>query len=239
MRAKSEEPTQTATENGLLAALRPADQERLRAVTQVVTLKQGQVLCEPADEIDHIYFPHTGMISLMAVMRDGRVVETAAIGREGAVGALAGLGLHFCQTRAVVQIPMVASRIAAPACRKLVRDSDALREVILRYTEALLGQVQITAGCNGLHAILARLARLILQTHDRVHGRRVKLTQELLSEILGVRRSSVSEAANRLQAASLIRYRRGSIEIIDRAGLEQMSCECYAAIKAQTGKLLA
>jgi CRP-like cAMP-binding protein len=174
------------------------------------------------------------MISLLAVMQDGKAVETATVGNEGVVGAMAGLGLHIALTRAVVQTPLLASQIAAAPFRKLVQASEALRNVIVRANEMLLGQVQITAACNALHPIQARLARWILQSRDRVDDNLIPLTQELLSEMLGVRRSSVSEVASALQAAGLIRYSRGTIEIVDRKALEGAACECYETIKRQT-----
>jgi CRP-like cAMP-binding protein len=224
--------------NHLLAALSQAEYELLAAALTHTTLDQGVVLWERGDEIEHIYFPHKGMISLLAVMRDGKAVETATVGSEGVVGAMAGLGMHSSLTRAVVQVPLVASRISTAAFRKAARESEAVANMVVRYNEVLLGQVQVTAACNALHPIQARLARWILQTQDRVDGKQIPLTQELLSEMLGVRRSSVSEVAHKLQSRGEIRYHRGSIEITDRAALERTSCECYQAIRAQTERLL-
>ncbi len=220
--------------NRLLASLSRMDASRLTSALIVDSYEQGRVLAEPGDETEQIYFPHTGMISLLAVMQDGKAVETATVGSEGVVGAMAGLGLHIALTRAVVQTPLIASRIAAAQFRKLVQGSDALRNLVMRANEMLLGQVQMTAACNALHPIQARLARWILQTRDRVDDNIIPLTQELLSEMLGVRRSSVSEVASMLQTAGLIRYSRGSIEIVDRRALEGAACECYETIKHQT-----
>jgi CRP-like cAMP-binding protein len=217
--------------NRLMAALSRPDAASLEPLTKIVTFKQHAVLAEPGDEIDQVYFPHSGMISLLAVMRDGDGIETATVGREGAVGLMAGLGLHTTHTRAVVQVPLVASQITAAAFRRAVQASAGLRDMIVRSNEELLGQVQITAACNALHPIQARLARWILQTRDRGEEDTIPLTQELLSQMLGVRRSSVSEVAVKLQSAGLIRYRRGAIEILDRAALEKASCECYATIR--------
>jgi CRP-like cAMP-binding protein len=218
----------------LLASLSRAEASTLTPSLTVGSFEQGQVFAEPGDETEQVYFPHTGMISLLAVMQDGKAVETATVGNEGVVGALAGLGLHVALTRAVVQTPLIASHIAAAHFRKLVQASDALRNLVVRANEMLLGQVQMTAACNALHPIQARLARWILQTRDRVDGNIMPLKQELLSEMLGVRRSSVSEVASALQAAGLIRYSRGTIEIVDRKGLESAACECYETIKRQT-----
>jgi CRP-like cAMP-binding protein len=173
------------------------------------------------------------MISLLAVMADGKAVETATIGREGGFGAMAGLGSHTTLTRAVVQVPLIATRIAIGPFRAAVQASLALRDMIVSYNDVLLGQVQVTAACNALHPIQKRLARWILQTRDRIDTDTVPLTQELLSEMLGVRRSSVSVIARKLQMTGLIRYSRGSIEIINRRALEAASCECYALIRGR------
>ncbi len=195
------------------------------------------MLNEPGDEPDRVWFPHTGMVSLLAVMSDGKAVETATVGREGVVGAMAGLGQHIPLTRGVVQVRLVASRAAAAPFRRAVQASPLLREMIVRYNDLLLGQVQVTAACNALHPIQKRLARWILQTRDRIDSDIVPLTQELLSEMLGVRRSSVSEIAGRLQATGLIRYSRGAIEILNRRALEAASCECYAVIRDQSSQM--
>ena len=230
--------SRVAVLNRLLAALSLAESARLTPFLKIISLEQGVVLNEPGDEMESIIFPHSGMVSLLAIMKDGSAVETATIGREGVVGAMAGLGLHTTLTRAVVQTPLVASQIAAAQFRKAVELSSELRDVIVRYNDALLGQVQITAACNALHPIQARLARWILQTKDRVDGEIIPLTQQLLSEMLGVRRSSVSEVATQLQAAGFIHYTRGSIEITNREGLENAACECYQTIRAQSEKVL-
>jgi CRP-like cAMP-binding protein len=223
--------------NHLLALLPLADLERLGPAMTTVSLGQGLVLSEPGEEPERVYFPHIGMISLLAIMADGKAVETATVGREGVVGAMAGLGLHIPLTRAVVQVPLVASRIAAVPFRRVVQASDTLRDMIVRYNDVLLGQVQITAACNALHPIQKRLARWILQTRDRIDTDSVPLTQELLSEMLGVRRSSISEIANRLQATGLIRYSRGMIEIVNRPELEAAACECYGHIRDQATRI--
>ena len=224
--------------NRLLSALSRADAARLSSSLKVVSLELGSLLTEPGDEVANIYFPHTGMVSLLAVMRNGSAIETATIGPEGVVGAMAAFGPHVTLTRAVVQAPLITSRIPAPAFRKAVRASSSLRELVTRSNEALLAQVQMTAACNALHPIDARLARWILQTRDRIAGDAIQLKHELLSEMLGVRRSSVSEVAKRLQAANLITYSRGVIRIVDRKALERATCECYATIKQRTEQIM-
>ena len=222
-------PTRTANPraNRLLASLPSQDFERLNGSLTSVSLPQGQVLSEPGDEVDQIYFPHSGMISLLVVLKDGHAIECATIGREGVVGATAGLGLHRSIARAVIQLPMMASKISATAFRNAVKDSKPLRDLITKHQETMLMQAQVTAGCNALHAVEARLARWILQSRDRADGDTVALTQEFLSEMLAVRRTSVSEVAQKLQDAKLIRYSRGVIEVLDPKRLEQKACECY------------
>lgn len=220
----------TPLSNELLATLPRRDFERLAPRLKTVSFEQGHLLSEPGDDIDHVYFPHTGMVSLLVVMRDGKAIECATVGREGAVGATTGLRSQKAGARAVVQLPMIASEITAAALRKVVKESPALLDMIVRQAEVQLIQTQVTAGCNALHHVDARLARWILQCRDRTENDTIGLTQEFLSEMLGVRRTSVSEVAQKLLDAKLIRYSRGTIEIIDRAGLERTACECYRAI---------
>jgi CRP-like cAMP-binding protein len=216
--------------NRLLASLPSQDFERLKPSLKTISLAQGQLLSEPGDEVDQVHFPHNGMVSLLVVLKDGKAVECATIGREGVIGATAGLGLHRSIARAVIQLPMVASRISATAFRNAVKDSKPLRDLITRHQETMLMQAQVTAGCNALHAVEARLARWILQSRDRADSDTVALTQEFLAEMLAVRRTSVSEVAQQLQSAKLIRYSRGVIEVLNRKGLEQKACECYRTV---------
>jgi CRP-like cAMP-binding protein len=224
--------------NQILASLSQADFSQIAALLRDVTPEQGHVLHEPGDEIEHIYFPYTGMISLLAVLKDGKAIETATVGREGVVGAMAGLGLHAALARAVVQVPMIGAQIAAAPFRKAVQQSNELRDLIVKYNQVLLAQVQTTAACNALHHVEERLSRWILQTRDRTDTDRIPLTQEFLSEMLGVRRTSVSEVAHKLQTAGLIRYSRGMIEIVDRPALERRACECYAGIREKAAQIL-
>jgi CRP-like cAMP-binding protein len=230
--------TPSRPDNHLLAALSPADMAGLRPFLREVSLKRGQVLREPGRAIEHVYFPHGGVIALMVLMVDGRAVETAMISREGVVGAMAGLGLDLPLTRAVVQVASNATRVAVTDFRRAVRASDRLRDMLVRYQEVLLGQVQISAACNALHPIEARLARWILQTRDRTATETIPLTQELLSRMLGVRRVTVSAIAVRFQAAGIISYTRGALTIIDRAKLEAAACECYQLTNQRIGLML-
>jgi CRP-like cAMP-binding protein len=223
--------------NRLLQALPPADRALLNPHLKDLRLEQGAVLQEQGEPVEQVYFPHDVLISLLAVMRQGDAIDTAIIGREGAVGSLAGLGPRRSHCRAVVQIAGTASRIAASRFRKAAEESEAIREIIVRYGEMLLIQVQQTAACNALHDVEERLSRWLLQARDRVNGNIIRLTHEFLSQMLGVRRPTVTVVAHTLQKDGLIRYRRGHIEIIDRPGLEARACECYAAIRTSIDKV--
>lgn len=227
----------TSRRNRLLAALPLADLALLTPDLKEVHLAQGIVLQEQGDRIDDVYFPNEGIVSLLAVMQQGEAIETATIGREGAVGSLAGLGPRRSHTRAVVQVAGTASKISAARFCKAAAHSAAIRDSIVRYGEMLLIQVQQTAACNALHDVEERLSRWLLQARDRVDGNTIRLTHEFLSQMLGVRRPTVTVVARMLQDAGLIRYHRGHIEIVDRRGLEARACECYAVIRQQIDKV--
>jgi CRP-like cAMP-binding protein len=217
--------------NLLLAALPPKDFSLLAPHLRDAPLEQGAILQEQGERIDQVYFPHQGIISLLAVMQQGDAIETATIGHEGAVGTLCGLGPRRSHSRAVVQVAGLAARIAAERFRQAAEESREIRDMIMRHGEMLLIQVQQSSACNALHAVEARLCRWLLQVHDRLDSNTIKLTHEFLSETLGVRRTTVTVIASTLQEAGLIRYHRGRIEIVDRAGLEARACECYEAIR--------
>jgi CRP-like cAMP-binding protein len=229
--------SRTSRRNLLLAALPAKDFALLMPHLKEVVLEQGTVLQEQGDPIDQVYFPHDGIISLLAVMQRGDAIETASIGYEGALGAFAGLGHRRSRTRAVVQVSGAALRIAASHFRNAAAESEVVRGVIMQYGEILLIQVQQTAACNALHAVEARLSRWLLQARDRLESNTIKLTHEFLSQMLGVRRTTVTVVANVLQQAGLIRYHRGRIEIVDRIGLEARACECYDAIRRHVGEV--
>jgi CRP-like cAMP-binding protein len=223
--------------NRLIASLSRSDFNRLSPALSTVSLGQGTLLYDVGDEVEHAYFPQTGMVSLLSVMDDGKAIETATVGREGVVGAMAGLDFHTALDRAVVQLPLTALKIRAAAFRKAVQASTPLRDLVIASNQALLAQAQATAACNALHAVEQRLCRWILHARDRNNGDVVRLTQEFLSEMLGVRRSSVGDVARKLQDARLIRYSRGTITIVDRKALEAASCECYRAILRRTSRI--
>jgi CRP-like cAMP-binding protein len=221
----------------LLASLPRGDFDRLLPHLSTITLQQGSVLIEAGDEVDHVYFPHYGMLSLLAVLRDGKAIESATVGREGVVGAMAGLGLYKSLVRVVVQMPTASSKIAATHFRTVAATSDPVRNLSIRYNEVLLSQARITAACNALHSIEARFCRWLLQSADRAASDTVPLTQEFLAEMLGVRRTSVTEVASKVQSAGAITYSRGVIKILDRAALMRMSCECYETLVEQSALL--
>jgi CRP-like cAMP-binding protein len=226
----------TTTSNGsngrnrLLAALPPKDFSLIASDLKDISLAQGVVLQEAGEPVEHVYFPQTGMISLLAVMQDGREVETATVGREGGVGTITGLGSRISPHRSVVQIEGSVSRIPAAKFQAAVNASAAIRDIAVRYSDSLMMMVQQSAGCNALHGLESRLCRWLLQTRDRNDGNHLPLTQEFLSQMLGVRRTTLTLIAQDLQSA----YRRGHIEIVDRNGLEAKACECYGVIRRQS-----
>lgn len=224
-------------DNKLLAALPRDHFELLVPHLATVSLVQGVALSEPGDEITDVFFPHDGMLSLLAVMRDGKAIETATVGCEGVVGAMAGLGLYKSMVRVVVQLPMTGCKITAAHFRKVVQKSDVIRDLCIDYNEVLLSQARVTAACNALHPIEARFCRWLLQSADRAGGDKIGLTQEFLAEMLGVRRTSVTEIASKIQAQGLISYSRGMITILDRKGLEKRSCECFQMLLDQSAML--
>jgi CRP-like cAMP-binding protein len=224
-------------QNLLLASLSDSDFALLQPGLIQTELKQGTLLHEANDDIETVYFPQTGMVSLLAVMEDGTAIEVGTTGRRGVVGAMTGIGFNRASTRAVSQLSGKGSKISASKFETAVRNSPSLRELIIRHKESLLVQAQCTAACNSLHEVEARLCRCILQSSDHIDSDEVNLTQEFLAEMLGVRRTTVTLVAQSLQKDGLIRYKRGRIQILDRAGLEKKSCECYRTIRNRTAEI--
>jgi CRP-like cAMP-binding protein len=221
-------------DNKLLSSL-PREQFDLltpHLVTQ--SLAQGLVLIEAGDEVDYVYFPHYGMLSLLAVLKDGKAIETATVGCEGVVGAMAGLGLYKSLVRVVVQLPIGVTKISAAQFRRASSGSDAIRGLCIQYNEVLLSQARVTAACNAMHVIEERFCRWLLQSADRAGSSTVNLTQEFLAEMLGVRRTSVTEVASKIQNTGAIKYSRGVINVLDRPALERMACECYQTLLDQS-----
>jgi len=217
----------------MLAALPHADYEALSTHFSIVPMKQGTLLFDVDHEVDQISFPLSGMVSLLVVLKNGNAIETATVGREGVAGAMAGLGLHKSRVRAVIQLASTVARIPAPLFRKAAASSPAVSNLCIRYNEALLAQARITAACNLSHSVEARFCRWLLQSRDRAESDIVPLTQEFLSEMLGVRRTSVTEVAIKMQEAGAISYSRGVIKIVHLQTLKDISCECYETLREE------
>jgi CRP-like cAMP-binding protein len=220
--------------NRILSVLGPAELSLIQPYIRDIQFAQGTILQEQGEPIEQVYFPHSGMISVVAVMNDGeKSIETATVGREGTVGAMSGLGPRHAFNRAVVQVAGNMARIPTVRLQAAVKTSPVLRDVIVKYNEVLLAQIQQGSACNAFHEAEARLCRWLLQTRDRIDSDTIPLTQEFLSQMLGVRRTTVTLIARALQKRGLVRYRRGRIEIVDRAGLERHACECYGTVRRQ------
>jgi CRP-like cAMP-binding protein len=220
--------------NKLLASLPQEDFQLLIPHLSSVQLAQGTVLAEPGVEVDHAYFPLSGAVSLLVAMRDGKAIETGTVGCEGVLGAMSGIAPCRWQVRAIAQLPMFAKKIGSTEFRKAVSSSKAIADLCLHCNEGLLTQAQIGAACNALHQIEARFCRCLLQTSDRAESYTIMLTQAFLAQMLGVRRTSVTEVARKIQAAGAISYSRGVIKIIDLEALKAMACECYETLREQT-----
>ena len=223
--------------NRFLATLPPHDFSLLAPHLRTIPLERGVMLHDVGEEIEHVYFPHSGMVSLVAVMQSGADVETATIGRAGVIGASAGLGAKQSVGRAIVQLPGTGAWLSACQFHAAANRSQGIRDLIVRYNDLLLAQVQQSVVCNALHTMEGRLCRWLLQAHDCMDGNAIPLTQEFLGQVLGVRRTTVTIAAQLLQSSGLIQYRRGLIQIVDRPQLEELSCECYAVVRRHTDKI--
>jgi len=224
--------------NRFLGLLTQADFSALAPHLKDCVLERHQILHEQGGPYEFVYFPHSGMISLVVVMSNGETVEAALVGREGAAGVTAGLGSRLAVNRAIVQLPGAGARIPAARFAAAVAQSDSLRDLVVRHSEAVLAEAQQTAACNILHDVESRLCKWLLQTRDRVGSDTLPLTHEFLSQMLGVRRSTVTLVARLLQGAGMIHYRRGQITIRDPHALEEASCECYRLLRRQTDQLL-
>jgi CRP-like cAMP-binding protein len=223
--------------NLLLAALPPAELALLAPALRDVALVRGTVLYEPGDLIEDVYFPHDALISLTTAMRDGESIETAAVGRESALGMTLALDPSRSSSRVIVQVAGTAARIRAAEFAATAARSAALRDLVSRCSELLIAQLQQSVACNALHDTQARLSRFLLEYNDRA-GDDMAVTQEFLAQTLGVRRTTVTVIAQILQSAGMIRYRRGIIRIVDRPALEHSACECYHAIRQRSRQLL-
>ena len=227
--------TGSAQKNHILSALPDDVYQRLLPHLEAVELTNGKVLYETDEVIEHLYFPHDAMISLVTQMADGKIVEVGLVGNEGMSGVGSLMGQNKSYERAIVQIPNGGVRISVEVVRKEFEAGGAVQKVLLRYANNLMRQVSQTAACNASHTTEERLSRWLLMCHDRVTSARFNLTQEFLAQMLGTRRGTVNVAAITLQSANLIKYQRGFITIVDRPGLEEFSCECYEMLKSRNG----
>ena len=223
--------------NQLLAALPAAEWERWLTQLEPVEMPLGQVLYESGSTLSHVYFPTTSIVSLLYVMENGASAEIAVVGHEGIVGISLFMGGESTPSRAVVQSAGQGFRLAAQAIKDEFKRAPVLH-LLLRYTQALITQMAQTAVCNRHHSLDQQLCRWLLLSLDRLQGDELVMTQELIANMLGVRREGVTEAALKLQDAGMIRYARGRIRVLDRAGLEQRTCECYAVVKKEYDRLL-
>ncbi len=226
-------------QNHLLAALPTADFERLLPALELVALPLGQMLYEPNEHIRYAYFPTTAIVSLHYVTESGASAETAGVGNEGVVGVVLFMGGDTTSSSAVVQTAGYGYRLEGRMLKQEFSRGGFLQQLLLRYTQALMTQMSQAAACNRHHSVEQRLCRWLLLTLDRSTSNELVMTQELVASMLGVRREGITEAAGNLQRAGLINYRRGHISVLKRQGLEAASCECYAVVKKEMGRLLA
>jgi CRP-like cAMP-binding protein len=230
-------PQQT-NDNGLLAALPAAEFARLSPHLELVPMLLGDVLYESGGKLHYVYFPTTAIVSLHYVLEDGGSSEIAGVGNEGMLGVSLFLGGETTPSRAVVQASGHAYRLRAHLLLEEFDRAGPAMRLLLRYTQALLTQTSQTSVCNRHHSVDQQLCRWLLLTADRVPSHELTMTQELIANLLGVRREGVTESAGKLQGLGLIRYRRGHITVLDHAGLERHACECYGVVKKEFLRLL-
>lgn len=238
---KTDKPLQsgitTPLQNQLLAALSTDAQQRLFPHLELVPLELGQALYESGDTMRHVYFPVDAIVSLLYVMEDGASAEISVVGNEGLVGIAILMGGESTSSRAVVQSSGQAYRLLSQRLKDEINRHGEMLLLLLRYTQALMTQMAQTAVCNRHHSIDQQLCRWLLLSLDRLPSNRLTMTQELIANMLGVRREGVTEAAGKLQRLGVIEYSRGEITVLDRAKLEHLSCECYGVVKAETDRL--
>jgi CRP-like cAMP-binding protein len=225
-------------DNHLLAVLPEAEWARIGSHLVQLEMPLGQVVYESGDRLEHVYFPSTAIVSLLYVMEDGASGEIAIVGNEGVIGIALFMGGETTPSRAVVQSAGKAYRLEARILKEEFHRAGPTQRLLLRYTQALITQMAQTAVCNRHHSIDQQLCRWLLLSIDRLPSNELKMTQELIANMLGVRRPGVTEAAMKLQDAGLIRYSYGHIEVLDRPGLEKRVCECYAVVKREFDRLL-
>lgn len=225
-------------QNQLLASLPAAEFDRLAPHLELVPMPLGQVLYESGGQLQHVYFPTTAIVSLLYVMEDGASAEIAVVGNEGILGIALFMGGETTPSRAIVQSAGFGYRLKAQLLKKEFNRAGPVMRLLLRYTQALITQMAQTAVCNRHHSVDQQLCRWLLLSLDRLADNQLTMTQELIANMLGVRRVGVTEAAGKLHAAGLINYHRGHIVVLDRERLEKRVCECYAVVKKEYDRLL-
>jgi CRP-like cAMP-binding protein len=228
----------TQTRNHLLGALPTADLRRIRKGLEVVEMPLGEVVYESGRPQTHVYFPTDCIVSLLYVLENGASAEIAVVGYEGVVGVSLFMGGETTPSRAVVQSAGAACRLPAAMMKVEFNRGGAMQHLMLRYTQSLLTQMAQTAVCNRHHSVDQQLCRWLLLSLDRLQVPELTMTQELIANMLGVRREGVTDAAGKLQKAGVISYSRGHIKVLDRLRLEQLSCECYEVVRRETARLL-
>jgi CRP-like cAMP-binding protein len=231
-------PLQSYQQNKLLSALPAEEFGRLFADLELVPLRLGDVLYEHGSPLHHVYFPTTAIVSLLHIMESGVSAEVAGVGNDGMLGISIFMGGNTTPGSAVVRTAGYAYRLKAGRLLEEFNRGGALRDLLLRYTQALTAQIFQTAACNRFHSVEQQLCRWLLATLDRLPANELVMTQELVANALGVRREGITEAAGKLQKAGIISYRRGHISVLSRSGLEAGACECYAVARAETARLL-
>jgi CRP-like cAMP-binding protein len=225
-------------QNHLLAALPPGERDRLFPHLQLVDMPLGRVLYESGDPLLHVYFPVDSIVSLLYVMENGASAEISVVGNEGLIGIALFMGGETTPSRAIVQSAGYAYRLIARRLKEEFSRHGEMQLLLLRYTQALITQMSQTAVCNRHHSVDQQLCRWLLLSLDRLNSNQLIMTQELIANMLGVRREGVTDAAGKLQRLGIIQYARGQITVLDRPKLEKLSCECYAVVKRETDRLL-
>jgi CRP-like cAMP-binding protein len=232
------EPVHDPQQNHLLSAFSPAERRRIFPHLQLVPMPLGKVLYESGDVMRHVYFPTDSIVSMLYVLADGASAEISVVGNEGLIGIALFMGGETTPSRAIVQSAGFAYRLNGQQLKEEFHRSGEMQLLLLRYTQALITQMAQTAVCNRHHSVDQQLCRWLLLSLDRLASNELIMTQELIANMLGVRREGVTEAAGKLDKLGVIRYARGRITVLDRPKLEQLCCECYAVVKKESDRLL-
>lgn len=224
--------------NRLLASLKADDFSSLSRHFREVSIRQGQFVEERGERVDAVHFPQTGMLSLVVEMPEDRTVEVGTVGSEGGVGLTVGIGSRVASVSALVQVSGTSLCIPASRFRAAAAQSQHLRDMIIRYTELQMGQIEQTAACNALHDVASRLSRWLLQTSDKINDDTIPFTREFLGKMLGVQRGTVTVAAANFEAAGFIRTRRGRIELLNKKALKKEACSCYEFLRRHVDRLV-